>query len=74
MYLEKINSPKDVKALNMEQLHTLADEIRQGVLNRDSNVGGHVGPNLGIVEATIAMHYVFDAPTDKVVVDVSHQS
>ena len=74
MYLEKINSPKDVKALNMEQLHTLADEIRQGVLNRDSNVGGHVGPNLGIVEATIAMHYVFDAPKDKFVFDVSHQS
>lgn len=74
MYLENIHSPKDVKALSMEQLHQLADEMRQGVLNRDSNIGGHVGPNLGIVEATIAMHYVFNAPKDKFVFDVSHQS
>ena len=74
MYLENIHSPKDVKALSMEQLHQLAGEIRQGVLNRDSNIGGHVGPNLGIVEATIAMHYVFNAPKDKFVFDVSHQS
>lgn len=74
MYLENIHSPKDVKALSMEQLYQLAGEIRQGVLNRDSNIGGHVGPNLGIVEATIAMHYVFNAPKDKFVFDVSHQS
>ena len=74
MYLEKIKSPKDVKVLTMEQLHALAKEIRDGVLNRDSNVGGHVGPNLGIVETTIAMHYVFNCPEDKFVFDVSHQS
>ena len=74
MYLEKIKSPKDVKALSMEQLHVLAKEMREGVLCRDSNVGGHVGPNLGIVEATIAMHYVFNCPEDKFVFDVSHQS
>lgn len=74
MYLEFIHSPKDVKALNIEQLHTLAQEIRDGILNRDSNIGGHVGPNLGIVETTIAMHYVFNCPEDKFVFDVSHQS
>ena len=58
----------------MPQLHELAQEIRDGILNRDSNIGGHVGPNLGIVETTIAMHYVFNCPEDKFVFDVSHQS
>ena len=74
MLLEKIQSPKDVKVLSMPQLHKLAQEIRDGILNRDSNIGGHVGPNLGIVETTIAMHYVFNCPEDKFVFDVSHQS
>ena len=74
MYLENIQSPKDVKVLTMKQLHELAQEIRNGILNRDSYIGGHVGPNLGIVEATIAMHYVFNCPEDKFVFDVSHQS
>ena len=74
MLLEKIQSPKDVKVLSMPQLHELAQEIRDGILNRDSNIGGHVGPNLGIVETTIAMHYVFNCPDDKFVFDVSHQS
>lgn len=74
MLLEKIQSPKDVKVLSMPQLHELAQEIRDGILNRDSNIGGHVGPNLGIVETTIAMHYVFNCPEDKFVFDVSHQS
>ena len=74
MYLENIQSPKDVKVLTMKQLHELAQEIRNGILNRDSNIGGHVGPNLGIVETTIAMHYVFNCPEDKFIFDVSHQS
>lgn len=74
MLLEKIQSPKDVKVLSMPQLHELAQEIRDGILNRDSNIGGHVGPNLGIVETTIAMHYVFNCPEDKFVFDISHQS
>lgn len=74
MLLEKIQSPKDVKVLSMPQLHELAQEIRDGILNRDSNISGHVGPNLGIVETTIAMHYVFNCPEDKFVFDVSHQS
>ena len=74
MLLENIHSPKDVKALAIGQLPALAKEIRDGILNRDSNIGGHVGPNLGIVETTIAMHYVFNCPEDKFVFDVSHQS
>lgn len=74
MLLENIYSPKDIKVLTMKQLHELAQEIRDGILNRDSHIGGHVGPNLGIVEVTIAMHYVFNCPEDKFVFDVSHQS
>lgn len=73
MYLENIKTPKDIKGLDMNALNVLADEIRKGILNRVSNHGGHVGPNLGITEATIALNYVFDAPTDKFVYDVSHQ-
>lgn len=72
-YLENINSPLDVKKLGIGEMKELAAEIRAAVLNRDSTVGGHVGPNLGIVEATIALHYVFDSPKDKIVFDVSHQ-
>lgn len=74
MILEKINSPADVKALPAAQLNTLADEVRQACLARVAAHGGHVGPNLGFVEATIALHRVFNAPTDKLVFDVSHQS
>ena len=73
-YLDKINSPKDIKSLNCAELDKLAAEIREGIFNRDSKIGGHVGPNLGIVETTIAWHYVFDSPKDKLVFDVSHQS
>lgn len=73
MLLETINSSKDVKKLSLPELHQLAQEIREGILNRDSLVGGHVGPNLGIVETIIALHYVFDTPNDKIVYDVSHQ-
>lgn len=74
MYIEKINQPTDVKKLNSEQLHVLADEMRQALLQKLSKHGGHFGPNLGMVEATIALHYVFNSPTDKIVYDVSHQS
>lgn len=73
MYIETINSPEDVKQFNSEQLVVLAKEIRDGILNRVSNHGGHVGPNLGITEATIALARVFDFPADKLVLDVSHQ-
>ena len=74
MYIEKIKSPADLKKLDIEALKIIADETRQAVLNRVSKHGGHVGPNLGFVEATVALHYVFDAPKDKLVFDVSHQS
>ncbi len=73
-YLDNINSPADVKKLNLKELEALAEEIRSAILNRDSKIGGHVGPNLGIVETTIALHYVFNSPEDKIVYDVSHQS
>lgn len=73
MYIEKIKSPADLKKLDIEALNTVANETREAVLNRVSKHGGHIGPNLGFVEATVALHYVFDAPTDKFVFDVSHQ-
>lgn len=74
MVLEKINGPQDIKQLNREELHTLADEIRHYLLQKVSEHGGHIGPNLGMVEATVALHYVFNSPEDKIVFDVSHQS
>ena len=74
MYLEKINGPADVKKLNIGQLNILADEVRHFLIEKLSNYGGHVGPNLGMVEATVALHYVFNSPIDKIVFDVSHQS
>lgn len=74
MYIEKIESPQGVKQLSAEQLNALAAEIRQDLLAKLSVHGGHIGPNLGMVEATIALHYVFDSPKDKMVFDVSHQS
>lgn len=74
MYIEKINSPADVKALSVEQMEVLATEVRQALLHKLSEHGGHIGPNLGMVEATIALHYVFNSPHDKIVYDVSHQS
>lgn len=73
MYIEKIQSPADLKGLSLTELKTVADETRAAVLNCVSKHGGHVGPNLGFVEATVALHYVFDAPKDKFVFDVSHQ-
>ena len=73
MYIEKIQSPADLKGMDIATLNIVADEVRQAVLNRVSKHGGHVGPNHGFVEATVALHYVFNAPEDKFVFDVSHQ-
>ena len=73
MYLENTNGPKDIKELKVEQLKVLADETRAAVIHKISNAGGHNGPNLGMVEMTVALHYVFDSPKDKIVFDVSHQ-
>ena len=72
--LSKINSPADLKGLTPEELRTLCAEIRSALLSKLSAHGGHIGPNLGMVEAIVALHYVFDAPEDKIVFDVSHQS
>ena len=74
MYLEKIGSPADVKKLDSGRLGILAEEVRHYLIEKLSNHGGHVGPNLGMVEATVALHYVFNSPVDKIVFDVSHQS
>ena len=74
MYIETINSPEDVKKLTIEELPALAEEMRHALLIRASRHDGHFGPNFGMVEATIAMHYVFESPKDKIVYDVSHQS
>lgn len=71
--LNEINSPEDIKKLSIEQMNILSDEIRKGILNRVNKIGGHLGPDLGFVEATIALHYVFNSPVDKFVFDVSHQ-
>ncbi len=73
MYIENINGPEDVKKLNVSEMESLAQEMRTALLKRASIHGGHFGPNFGIVEATIAMHYVFESPKDKIVFDVSHQ-
>lgn len=73
MILDRINSPDDLKGLTFDEMAKLAEEIRPLIINKVNTIGGHFGPNLGIVEATIAMHYVFDAPADKFVFDVSHQ-
>jgi 1-deoxy-D-xylulose-5-phosphate synthase len=71
-YLDMINSPADVKLLTMEQLRALAQEIRDELINVLSKNGGHLAPNLGVVEMTIALHRVFDCPKDRFVWDVSH--
>ena len=72
--LKKINGPEDVKKLNIEELKELAEDIREALFNRLTKIGGHFGPNFGIVETEIALHYVFDSPKDKFIFDVSHQS
>jgi 1-deoxy-D-xylulose-5-phosphate synthase len=72
--LNELRSPADLKGLRIDELSTLAGELRQALLQKLSAHGGHIGPNLGIVEATVALHYVFNSPTDKLVFDVSHQS
>ena len=73
MYLEQIHSPSDIKGYTPAQRCALAAEMRAALIARASRIGGHIGPNLGVIEATIALHTVFDAPTDKIIYDVSHQ-
>jgi len=73
MILEKINSPADLKKLNLYELEKLSSEIREFLINNISKTGGHLASNLGVVELTIALHYVFDTPKDKIIWDVGHQ-
>lgn len=73
MILDKINNPDDLKKLSLDEMNALAAEMRELIIKKVNTIGGHLGPNLGIVEATIAMHYVFNSPVDKIVYDVSHQ-
>lgn len=72
--LKSLRSPADIKSLSLDELKDLSEELRANLMRKLSAHGGHVGPNLGVVEATVALHYVFDAPKDKIVFDVSHQS
>ncbi len=74
MELKDIHSPEDIKHLTVDELSNLSDRLRDALLSKLSAKGGHIGPNLGMVEATVALHYVFNAPEDKIVFDVSHQS
>lgn len=74
MYIEKLHSPQSLKQLSLAQLDILADEIRRALITKMSHIGGHVGSNLGAVELTIALHYVFHCPQDKFVFDTSHQT
>lgn len=74
MYLENIATPADVKALPAEAIEPLCSEIRDAIIDTCARVGGHLGPNLGAVELTVALHRVFDSPADKLVFDVSHQT
>ena len=73
-YLDKIKSPKDLDELNDEQLKDLASELRYDVIETVSKTGGHLGASLGVIELTIALHKIFDAPKDKIIWDVGHQS
>ena len=74
MLLTQTTTPEDVKALNRAELPQLCDEIRHAILESSAAVGGHVAPNLGVVELTVALHRVFNSPIDKLVFDVSHQT
>jgi 1-deoxy-D-xylulose-5-phosphate synthase len=74
MLLENVNSPSDIKGMSVQDLKRLADEIRQFLIETISVTGGHFGPNLGVVELTIALHRVFDSPKDKLIWDVGHQA
>ena len=73
-HLRSIQSPADIKRMSVAQLAELAQEIREQLISSLSKTGGHLGPNLGVVELTLAMHYVFDTPSDNFLFDVSHQA
>lgn len=70
MIIDRINEPKDLKNLNQRELNVLAGEIRNAIINKLSVKGGHLASNLGVIELTVALHYVFNSPTDKIIFDV----
>ena len=70
MILDKVNEPQDLRNLSIDEMNTLAGEMRELIIKKVNTTGGHMGPNLGIIEATIAMHYVFNSPVDKFIFDV----
>ena len=74
MYLERIKSPADLKKLSVRELKEVADEVRDTIIRCVSRNGGHLASNLGVIELTIALHYVFNSPVDKIIWDVGHQS
>ena len=74
MNLYDIKGPEDIKKLNLAELNDLAGEIRAFLIESIAQSGGHLSSNLGIVEVTLALHYVFDSPKDKLIFDVGHQS
>ena len=74
MFLEQINGPEDLKRINLNDLPILAEESRNVLIEKISHCGGHLASNLGIVELTIALHFVFNSPEDKIIFDVSHQT
>ena len=73
-YLDKVNFPSDIKNLKISELKILAEEVRKEMIDAVSVTGGHLGAGLGVVELTIALHYVFDTPNDKIIWDVGHQT
>ena len=72
-FLDKINNTKDLKNLNIADLPELCTEIRDFLIKKISKTGGHLAPNLGVVELTVALHYIFNSPDDKIIFDVGHQ-
>jgi len=73
MILDKVNSPQDLKKLSIDEMKQLAQEMRELIIKKVNTTGGHMAPNLGVVELTMALHYVFNSPIDKIIFDVSHQ-
>ena len=73
-YLDKVNFPPDIKKLSIEELKILSDEVRRELIDAVSVTGGHLGAGLGVVELTVALHYIFDTPNDKLIWDVGHQT
>ena len=73
-YLDNINFPVDVKKISQSELKILADEVRNEMIDAVSETGGHLGAGLGVVELTVALHYIFNTPNDKLIWDVGHQT